>query len=141
MRAAKVGGGWSRSILGLFLAAALAGGARAGDFTFKEGLWEITVTLQMPGMSLPPQKFTHCLTHTQAVPHKPEDAEDCKFTKQEARGNRMIWALECHLEGRPAYLEGEVEYQGERLTGRVRIRDESEEMTQHLSGRWLGECR
>ncbi len=129
-------------VLGLLLVLGTGVGGQAADLNFKEGLWELTLVMEMPGMPMPmpPQTFTHCLTRDNSLPTPPEGFQECKVSKMEVKGSRIIWEWACDTGEGPAAVGGEMEYQGDRLIGFLRVRQEDMEVVQKLSGKWLREC-
>jgi len=62
---------------GIMLPLFLAGLALA-EPNMEDGMWEITMKMDMPGMSMemPPVTFNQCLTKKDLVPQKKEKNED-----------------------------------------------------------------
>ncbi len=108
----------------------------------KEGLWEITITMEIPGMpmKMPPQTSTNCLTKKDMVPQKAEPGQDCKMVKNEVKGDTVIWVMECKTKEGPATFNGKVTYRGESFEGVVKMKQGGTEMTQNLKGKWVGKC-
>lgn len=108
----------------------------------KEGLWEITMTMEMPGMpmKMPPQTNTHCLTKKDTVPQKQEPGQECKLTKHEVKGDTVTWVMECKTKEGPATFNGKVTYKGETFEGVVKMKQGGMEITQNLKGKWIGKC-
>lgn len=127
-------------ILALFLAAWSVGPAHATDLDLKEGLWEITLTLEMPRAPMPPQKFTQCLTRENAIPRPPQEMHDCSPRKIQVQGNKVVWEWDCRTGEGPVSLAGEIVYQGEKMNGWLKVRQGGLEVKQRLSGVWLDKC-
>jgi hypothetical protein len=108
----------------------------------KEGLWEITMTMEMPGvpMKMAPQTNTQCLTKKDMVPQKAEPSQECKVKKHEVKGDTVTWVMECKTKEGPATFNGKVTYKGEKFDGVVKMKSGGMEMTQNLSGKWTGKC-
>lgn len=123
----------------LFLGTVDAG--YAADLTFKAGLWEITVTPEKSEVPMQPFKLTLCLTKENVLPYPPSGFQDCKITRMEVHGSRVVWEWACDSEEGPAFVGGEMLFEGERLTGFLKIREEDLEVVQKLSGRWLRKCQ
>lgn len=123
------------------LAVLLSNGMVAGQ-NMKEGLWEITVTTEMPGMpvKMPPQTQTHCLTRKDMVPQKGEPGQECKVTKQEVKGDTVTWIMECKSKEGLTTLNGKVTYRGDSFEGVTKMKHGGMEMTQNLKGKWVGKC-
>jgi hypothetical protein len=127
-------------VISLFL---FSGTALAGGSNMKEGLWEITVKMEMPGMprQMPAQKYTHCLKKDNMVPHKEEPGQECKMVKRDIKGDTVSWVVECKTREGTAVSNGRVTYKGETFEGIVKVKHAGMEMTQHMSGRWIGQCK
>lgn len=108
----------------------------------KEGQWQITVTMEMPGMSMkmPPQTQTQCLSRKDVVPYKAEPGQECRLTKSDVKGDTVSWSMECKTKGGPAVFNGTVTYKGESFDGVVKMKYEGMDMTQNLKGKWVGPC-
>ena len=108
----------------------------------KEGLWEITTKMEMPGMPMqfPPKTNTQCLTQTDLVPQNVEASQNCKVVTQEIKGDTVTWVMECETSEGTAVFNGHVTYKGETFEGVMTMKEGSTEITQTMSGRWIGEC-
>lgn len=128
-------------VVALLLGLTSAGG-QAAEPNFKEGLWELTLVMEMPGMpmAMPPQKFTQCLTRDGALPTPPEGFQECRVSRMEVQGSKVVWEWVCDTGEGPATVGGEMHYQGDKMTGVLKVRQEEMEVVQKLSGRWLREC-
>jgi hypothetical protein len=66
---------------------------------YQEGLWEITTTMNMPGMPkemMRPMKQQVCMTKQNAVPQPQQKGEQqCKMTNQRTVGNKVFWTMTC----------------------------------------------
>lgn len=108
----------------------------------KEGLWEITTTMEMTGMPMqfPAQTHTQCLTGTNLVPQKVEAGQNCKMIKQDINGDTVTWVMECETSNGTALFNGHVTYQGETFEGVITMQEGGTEVTMTLSGKWIGKC-
>jgi hypothetical protein len=110
----------------------------------KEGLWEVTVTMDIPGVSMqmPPQKHTQCLTKDNMVPQRGpvEACQECEIIKTEIKGDTVSWVVECKEPEGTVRGNGEVTYRGDTFDGVMEIRQGNTVMKQKLSGRWIGKC-
>jgi hypothetical protein len=133
-----------REIIGLlavFVSIVLFACAPAGP-NMKEGLWEITTKMEIPGMPMqfPPQTHTQCLTQTDLVPTSVEPDQDCKVVKKDIKGDTVTWVMKCKTSEGTAVLNGRITYQGETFEGVVKVEQGDTEITQTMSGRWIGTC-
>jgi len=124
--------------------------AHSATPNMKEGLWEITTKMEVPGMpaGMPPQVMQKCFTQEdfkdprQAVPGK--DARDarCKMTDHKVQGNSATWNMACE-DGTKGV--GTATYSGTTYTSTNTITSsrggKAQTMTMHYSGRHLGACK
>ena len=98
------------------LAASLfVAGADAARNRLKPGLWEITSTMDMPGMPvpIPPRTHTQCITAKDADDPKkfaPESSgkdQECSLKDYKATGDKVTWSVECQGK-RPGRGTGEM---------------------------------
>jgi hypothetical protein len=108
----------------------------------KEGLWEITIRMEVPGMpvQMPPQTYTQCLTQKEAVPQQKAPDQNCKITKQDIKGDTVSWVVECNTSEGTAVSDGRLTYKGDTFEGIITMKQRGMEVTQRLSGRWIGKC-
>ena len=109
----------------------------------KEGLWQITMTMEMPGipMQRPPQSYTHCLTKKDMVPQKEEPNQECRMVKRDIEGDTVTWVMKCQTEEGITVLNGKVTYNRKSFEGVIKMKQSDMEMTQNLKGKWIGECK
>ena len=109
----------------------------------KEGLWEMTVTMEMPGMPFqpPPQTMRHCYTAEEVKNEPvPRDA-DCKITELKSSGSKVSWKLECQGE-MAGKGEGEITYRGDSAyEGKSTMQTQGMTMTSRYQGKRIGECK
>ena len=108
----------------------------------KVGKWEITTKMEIPGMpaQMSSRTYTHCLTEENMVPQQEEPGKECKMVNSQVNGNTIIWQMTCQTPEGPSVLDGTVTYNGDSMTGVIKIRQVGINMTQRMSGRWLGPC-
>lgn len=130
------------AILFLLLAVISAASAVVG---ITDGMWEVTTKMDMPGMpmemEMPAVTFTQCLTRENQVPQNKDQNEGCKITHSEIRGTTVSWEMQCISNGQTMKGIGKVTYKGDTFTGGMTIESDGMNMTQHLSGRRIGECK
>ncbi len=79
----------------ILLFSACSGG---NSVDLKEGKWNITTTMNMPGMpfQVPPITVTQCLTQKDFMPEQQEaDDSSCKIINQQVKGSTITWEMEC----------------------------------------------
>lgn len=128
------------SIIGVlaWVSFAFAGSA----LNLQEGLWEITSKMEMPGMpmQIPPTTHTQCITHDKMVPQGAQEDGKCKITDTSVKGDTVTWTMECQAPEGNVRSTGKITYQGDTFTGIITMTTQEMEMTQHLSGRRIGNC-
>lgn len=114
-----------------------------GTSNIKEGLWEITSQIEVPGMpmDMPAQTFRHCITKKDTVPYKAETGEECKMVRYDQMGNTVTWTMECKTKEGIVITKGKITYRGDFFDGIVKVKQGDMEMTQKMRGKWIGQCR
>jgi Protein of unknown function (DUF3617) len=135
----------------LLLAIVLSGIAHAAAPNMKEGLWEITTKMEMPGMptGMPPQVMQQCFTGKdledprKTAPGGPGDSS-CQMTDYKMQGNTATWNMACKGEGAMTG-SGSITYSGTSYAGTNRMTmthgGSTQTMTMQYSGRHLGACK
>ena len=106
-----------------------------------DGLWEITSTVNMPGM--PAKSFTHtsCLTKEKAVPQTAESG--CTIKDVKTQGNTISWTVVCK-EGMSTST-GKVTYAGTTMDGvvetTVKTGGQTMTMKSTMKGKRIGACK
>jgi hypothetical protein len=108
----------------------------------QDGQWEITTSLEMPGMPagmMKPQTFTTCLSQRDSVP-KGGDQSDCTIKDAKTDGNTVTWAVAC----KDSTGKGRVTYAGSSFDGIIETttKEDGKEITAKMTmkGRHLGPC-
>ncbi|MBI4683213.1 MAG: DUF3617 family protein [Nitrospirae bacterium] len=133
------------TIAAVFLALFLVQIASAMDM--KEGLWEFTSKMEMPGMpmEMPATKHTQCLTAKDNVPQNRDmdkgRNEDCKIKNTDVKGNTVMWEMHCVSEGKQVKSIGKVTYKGDTFEGETKMEVDGMKMAQKMSGRRIGNCK
>lgn len=109
----------------------------------QEGLWEITVKMEMPGMpmNMPPSTHSQCITNENLVPRGAQEGGECKIVETNVKGDTVTWTMECDTPEGKARATGEITYKGDTFKGTTKMTMQGMEMTQHLSGRRIGNCQ
>jgi hypothetical protein len=137
----------ARIPLALLVALAVPALARAAEpAQMKEGLWEISASVDVPGMpfKLPAQKVEHCYTKEeagQAESAVPQQQKDCKMTENKKVGNKVTWKVVCT--GKNAGTgEGEIVFAGgNAYDGWMKFDQKGQVMTTKYSAKRLGDCK
>ena len=107
----------------------------------EDGLWEITTTVNMPGMQ--GKSFTHtsCLTKEKAVPQTAESG--CTIKDVKTQGNTISWTVVCR-EGMSTST-GKVTYSGTTMDGvvetTVKTGGQTMTMKSTMKGKRIGPCK
>jgi hypothetical protein len=109
----------------------------------KEGLWEVTIRMEVPGVpvQMAPQTYTQCLTQKEVVPRREKPGQGCKIVKQDIKGDTVSWVVECKTSEGTAVSDGRVTYKGDTFAGVIQMKQGDMKATQRLSGRWIGQCK
>ncbi|MGD0281625.1 MAG: DUF3617 family protein [Dissulfurispiraceae bacterium] len=109
----------------------------------QDGLWEITATVEMPGMQegmMQPVTHTACMTQNNAVPDLPA-MPDCKVTDMEDQGNSVSWTVTCAN----VVSKGNVTYSGSTFNGATEMTmntgGEIMQVKSKIAGRRIGPCK
>lgn len=135
----------------LILVTGLAAGAvGAAPPAMKPGLWEVTTSMEMPGMpqAMPPAKMQHC--------YRPDEVKDlrktlpeqqkanCKTSDWKQSGNTATWKMSCGGE-MPMTMTGSMTYDGDRYGGVIKATmdhgGQKMNMTQKIDARRIGDCK
>jgi len=124
-------------IIATFLLLLFAGFSFAAP-NMEDGLWEITTTIDMPGM--PSKSFTNtsCLTKEKAVPQTTESS--CTLKDVKTQGNTITWTVVC----KEATSKGKVTYTGATMEGAtettVKSGGQTMTMKSTMKGKRIGPC-
>jgi hypothetical protein len=110
----------------------------------REGKWEITTQVEMPGMptNMPPMKTTQCLTKNDLVPQNSQPGQECSFPETKVTGNKVTYTMECKGKGGEMKGEGEITYSKDTFKGimKMKMPQANMEMISHMEGRRVGAC-
>jgi hypothetical protein len=112
----------------------------------KEGKWEVTTTMEMPGMpmQLPPFTYTQCITKSDLVPENTQQQqqqnENCDAVDVKTSGNTVTWSTKCKGEEGETKGTGTITYSGDTFTGNMKVNQGGMEMTTKMNGKYIGKC-
>ena len=108
----------------------------------KEGNWEITVKMEMPGMpmEMPAVQFTQCLSSQNTIPVNKDELKDCKMLSSSTDGNTAKWVMQCSQGGQQITSRGKITYSGDTFNGEAQIQMQGMDITQKMTGRHMGAC-
>lgn len=116
----------------------------AAPSQMRAGLWEITVTMEMPGMpfKMPPTVTQQCVTPQEAQEQGvPPQAKDCTVTDVKRSGNKVTWKVLCTGQT-PGKGEGEVVFSGpDAYAGKMKLETGGMAMSTAYKARRLGACK
>lgn len=120
---------------------------QAGGPNIREGKWEITTELEIPGMSsdMPQQSFTHieCLNKDDYVPQGSQTkgaGGNCVIKDVRTSGDTVSWTMHCNTGQGEMKGKGSITYNGDTFEGTMNSVMPGMEMIQHLQGRRIGDC-
>ena len=124
----------------------IPGAASAAGGGMKEGLWEITTSMDMPGMPFQPAptKVTRCYTKEDLKDDSkviPKQEGDCKITDMKHTGSKVTWKIVCTGKSK-GKGQGEIIYKGDSAyDGSMKLEMEGMEVTSHYKARRIGACK
>ena len=129
------------TVLGLLVAShALADGG------LREGKWEVTTQMQMPGLQLPPMTRNQCVTKAQqddpasTLPSgSPDPQAKCKASDYRRDGSTVTWKVTC-TGSQPMTGQGSIVVEGDRYDGTMVMTMDQGSMTMKYAGKRVGDC-
>ncbi|RJP77467.1 MAG: DUF3617 family protein [Desulfobacteraceae bacterium] len=110
----------------------------------KEGKWEITTKMEMPGMPMEMPAFTHtqCMTNNDFLPEntQQQQSEDCDAVDVKTSGNTVTWSTKCKGEDGDIIGTGTMTYKGDTFTGTMKVNQGGMVMTTKMNGKYIGKC-
>ena len=105
----------------------------------EDGLWEITTTVDMPGMLSKSFTQTSCLTKEKPVPQTAESG--CTIKDMKTQGNTVTWTVVC----KEGTSTGKVTYAGTTMEGftETTVKTNGNTMTikSRMKGKRIGPCK
>jgi len=111
----------------------------------KEGKWEVTTKMEMPGMpmQLPAFTYTQCITKTDLVPENKQPQqqnENCDAVDVKTSGNTVTWSTKCKGDNGETKGTGSITYKGDSFTGNMKVNQGGMEITTKMNGKYIGPC-
>jgi hypothetical protein len=108
----------------------------------RDGLWEITTTMDMPGMKMPPQKTKHCYTKEDVKDQKKmvNTNKDCTITELNTVGNKVSWKMKCTGKN-PGTFSGETTFTGDTYVSFMKMQAQGMAMNMKVNGKRVGVCK
>ena len=113
----------------------------------REGNWEVTMKMSMPGMGMemPPMKQTQCVTAAmikdpQAALPKGPGGSDCKVSDYKFSANTASYKMTC-TKPTPMTAVGEMKYSGtDAYTGMMTVDSGGQKMSMAYDAKRIGDC-
>ena len=136
----KLRHGFMVIVLAVLPATVLAAGG------IREGMWDITTRMEMPGMpmAMPPTTIRHCYTKEDVKDRKRMISrdKDCTVTDFRGTGNKVSWKMKCT--GKHAGMfSGETVFSGDSYDSVMHMQSEAGRggsMTMKVKGKRVGNC-
>jgi hypothetical protein len=119
--------------------------AHGASLNLREGEWEITMKMDMPGMpmAMPAQVMSRCITKkdlANPVPGPQAGDGRCKVSDHRMQGNTATWKMACAdgTTGSGTATYGDTSYTS---TMTMMQGGQPPAMTMHQNGRYLGACK
>jgi len=108
----------------------------------RDGLWELTTTMEMSGMKMPQQKMTHCYSREDVKDQKKmvNNNKDCKVTDLTSSGNKVTWKMKCSGESAGTFT-GETVFSGDKYDSIMKMQSEGMVMDMRVVGKRIGACK
>ena len=124
-------------ILFIFVSVSFAGSL------VKEGLWEITSKMEIPGMPvpIPPITYRQCMTNQNPVPNQSQSGQECRMKNVKTKGNTVSWEMVCDSQQGEVKSSGKITYKNDRFNGVVMMDMPGQgQMKMTMTGRRIGKC-
>jgi hypothetical protein len=127
-------------LMGLAITMALASFA-AMPADGPDELWEMTMKMEMAGMSMPGHTMKFCQKKGDREPKtaQPDKDTDCKTTDVQHSGNKTSWKMSC-TKPEKMTASGEMTYGMDSYEGTMKMVSKDGEITQHMVGKKVGSC-
>ena len=109
----------------------------------KEGLWEITSKMEIPGMPvpMPPITYRQCMTNQNPVPNQSQSGQECRMKNVKTKGNTVSWEMVCDSQQGEVKSSGKITYKNDRFNGVVMMDMPGQgQMKMTMTGRRIGKC-
>jgi uncharacterized protein DUF3617 len=137
----------------VLVAAAAAVSATVFAQARRDGKWEVTMEMDMPGMpmKIPPMTHTQCVTKQQAEANDVQKMfpqgrggrggdQNCTYTDQKIEGNKVSWKMAC-TGPQPMTGSGEMTFADNAYTGVITMDMAGRgSMNMKYTGKRVGDC-
>lgn len=114
------------------------------ELNMEDGMWEITSTVKMQGMTIPPMSFSQCITKENAIPQDNSSGKDnCTVSEMKTVGDTLSWTVICKEATGELKGKGQITYHGDRFEGEVSAEFPGTGMVMvtEMTGRRTGPCQ
>jgi len=112
----------------------------------RDGMWEITSKMEMPGMpmEMPPTTVKHCYTKEEVKDQKNviNKDKDCTVTDFKKSGNKVSWKMRCTGKNAGTF-SGETVFSGDSYESVMNMQSDAgkgKSMTMKVIGKRVGNC-
>lgn len=125
----------------LMVVASTARGETGPDI--QEGLWEISVDLEVAGMpmKMPTNTYTQCIRKDKAVPRSGQSDKTCTQKNVVIKGNTVSWKVSCDNPGGEMTGKGIIIYHKDKMDGHMSMKGQGMNMTTRFKGHRIGDCK
>lgn len=132
-----------KTVFALLAVLLVPAGTFAAD-TIREGLWEVTTQVEMPGMpmKMPATVMKHCYTKNDVSDQKKIISRDknCVVTDLKTSANKVTWKMTCTGEN-AATMTGETVFGDNSYNSVMKMNSHGQKMTMKVKGKRLGNCK
>lgn len=111
--------------------------------SMRDGYWELTTTMDMPGMpvKMAPTKVKHCYTKEDVKDQKKTITTDknCTVTDLKQSGNKVSWKMKCTGENAGVF-SGETVFKGDAYDSTMKMQTQGQTMNMKVKAKRLGNC-
>jgi hypothetical protein len=111
--------------------------------TMRDGYWELTTTMEMPGMpmKMAPTKANHCYSKEDVKDQKKTITTDknCTVTDLKQSGNKVSWKMKC-TGNNAGVFSGETVYKADAYDSTMKMQTQGQTMNMKIKAKRLGDC-
>lgn len=110
----------------------------------RDGLWEVTTSMEMPGMpaKMKPTSMKHCYSKDDVKDQKKVVAgknKDCSVSDYTVSGNKVTWKMKCTGQSAGTY-SGETVFGKDSYNSIMKMKTQGHVMTMKMAGKRVGNC-
>jgi len=110
----------------------------------RDGLWEVTTSMEMPGMpaKMKPTSMKHCYSKEDVKDQKKVVAgknKDCSVSDYAVSGNKVTWKMKCTGQSAGTY-SGETVFGKDSYNSIMKMKTQGHVMTMKMAGKRVGNC-